>query len=70
MRAVFRNFLSSQYFLTMSCHAKPKISLLQVREVFSESLFFYRPDSVSIMDGTDEGTLSITPLPYLIMSDS
>jgi len=47
----------------MSCHVKPEISLLQVREVFSQSLFFYRPDSVSIMDGADEGTLLITPLP-------
>lgn len=34
-------------------------SLLQVREVFSESLFLYSPDSVSIMDGTDEGTVSV-----------
>lgn len=54
----------------MSWHAQSKISLLQVKEVFSESLFLYRPDSVSIMDGTDEGTVSITTLPYfmLIMS--
>lgn len=56
----------------MSCHVKSKISLLQVREVFSESLFLFRPDSVSIMDGTDEGTVSITSLPYckLILSGS
>ncbi|XP_059374784.1 ectonucleoside triphosphate diphosphohydrolase 6-like isoform X3 [Carassius carassius] len=34
---------------------KATILLDKVREVFSESLFLYRPDSVSIMDGTDEG---------------
>ncbi|KTF86413.1 hypothetical protein cypCar_00026143 [Cyprinus carpio] len=43
---------------------KATILLDKVREVFSESLFLYRPDSVSIMDGTDEGTVSITSLPY------
>uniref|UniRef100_A0A8C2BXK7 nucleoside diphosphate phosphatase n=1 Tax=Cyprinus carpio TaxID=7962 RepID=A0A8C2BXK7_CYPCA len=36
---------------------KATILLDKVREVFSESLFLYRPDSVSIMDGTDEGTV-------------
>uniref|UniRef100_A0A9J7YYV2 nucleoside diphosphate phosphatase n=2 Tax=Cyprinus carpio TaxID=7962 RepID=A0A9J7YYV2_CYPCA len=44
---------------------KATILLDKVREVFSESLFLYRPDSVSIMDGTDEGTVSITPVPYV-----
>uniref|UniRef100_A0A671S0S9 nucleoside diphosphate phosphatase n=1 Tax=Sinocyclocheilus anshuiensis TaxID=1608454 RepID=A0A671S0S9_9TELE len=44
---------------------KATILLDKVREVFSESLFLYRPDSVSIMDGTDEGTVSVTPFPYV-----
>lgn len=42
-------------------------SQLQVREVFSESLFLYSPDSVSIMDGTDEGTVSVLFLPYIFV---
>uniref|UniRef100_A0A8C2E0Z8 nucleoside diphosphate phosphatase n=1 Tax=Cyprinus carpio TaxID=7962 RepID=A0A8C2E0Z8_CYPCA len=46
---------------------KATILLDKVREVFSESLFLYRPDSVSIMDGTDEGTVSITSLPYCVL---
>uniref|UniRef100_A0A671MYX5 nucleoside diphosphate phosphatase n=1 Tax=Sinocyclocheilus anshuiensis TaxID=1608454 RepID=A0A671MYX5_9TELE len=46
---------------------KATILLDKVREVFSECLFLYRPDSVSIMDGTDEGTVSMTSLPYCVL---
>ncbi|ROJ78937.1 Ectonucleoside triphosphate diphosphohydrolase 6 [Anabarilius grahami] len=48
---------------------KATILLDKVREVFSESLFFYRPDSVSIMDGTDEGALHGTETPTVGMLD-
>ncbi|XP_077095488.1 ectonucleoside triphosphate diphosphohydrolase 6 isoform X4 [Siphateles boraxobius] len=47
---------------------KATILLDKVREVFSESLFFYRPDSVSIMDGTDEGMSAWITINFLIGS--
>ncbi|RXN38293.1 ectonucleoside triphosphate diphosphohydrolase 6-like isoform X1 [Labeo rohita] len=48
---------------------KATILLDKVKEVFSESLFLYRPDSVSIMDGTDEGGLHGTETPTVGMLD-
>ncbi|XP_052010284.1 ectonucleoside triphosphate diphosphohydrolase 6-like [Xyrauchen texanus] len=45
---------------------KATVLLDKVREVFSESLFFYRPDSVSIMDGTDEGISAWITINFLI----
>ncbi|KAI5622803.1 ectonucleoside triphosphate diphosphohydrolase 6 [Silurus asotus] len=40
-----------------------------VKEVFSESSFPHRPDSVSIMDGTDEGGLHGSDVPTVGMLD-
>ncbi|XP_016319472.1 ectonucleoside triphosphate diphosphohydrolase 6-like isoform X2 [Sinocyclocheilus anshuiensis] len=45
---------------------KATILLDKVREVFSESLFLYRPDSVSIMDGTDEGMSAWITINFLL----
>ncbi|KAI7805096.1 ectonucleoside triphosphate diphosphohydrolase 6 isoform X2 [Triplophysa rosa] len=45
---------------------KANILLDKVREVFSESLFLYSPDSVSIMDGTDEGMSAWITIKFLI----
>ncbi|XP_073783336.1 ectonucleoside triphosphate diphosphohydrolase 6 isoform X1 [Danio rerio] len=45
---------------------KATILLDKVREVFSESLFLYKPDSVSIMDGTDEGMSAWITINFLI----
>ncbi|XP_026141499.1 ectonucleoside triphosphate diphosphohydrolase 6 [Carassius auratus] len=45
---------------------KATILLDKVREVFSESLFLFRPDSVSIMDGTDEGMSAWITINFLL----
>ncbi|XP_016308997.1 ectonucleoside triphosphate diphosphohydrolase 6-like isoform X3 [Sinocyclocheilus anshuiensis] len=45
---------------------KATILLDKVREVFSECLFLYRPDSVSIMDGTDEGMSAWITINFLL----
>ncbi|XP_050988737.1 ectonucleoside triphosphate diphosphohydrolase 6 [Labeo rohita] len=45
---------------------KATILLDKVKEVFSESLFLYRPDSVSIMDGTDEGMSAWITVNFLL----
>ncbi|KAK2878885.1 hypothetical protein Q8A67_019676 [Cirrhinus molitorella] len=45
---------------------KATILLDKVREVFSDSLFLYRPDSVSIMDGTDEGMSAWITINFLL----
>ncbi|XP_065100975.2 ectonucleoside triphosphate diphosphohydrolase 6 [Paramisgurnus dabryanus] len=47
---------------------KATILLDKVKEVFSESLFLYSPDSVSIMDGTDEGMSAWITINVLIGS--